>query len=689
MANSLTAWRRFVPRVERLEERTLLNFGSLDLGFGTGGRATTAVGAQSVSDMALQDDGKVIVVGAVHSAAAGLDFAVVRYNADGTLDDSFASHGIFTADFFGGDDSAKGVALQADLSIVVGGLVNGPSGQGFGLLRLTSSGVLDSTFGTLGKTFTLLPGSTVDVAKGLVIQSTGNIVIGGDANGFALARYDSSGHLDPSFGSGGIVITPPSPGFVGDFANALTRQTDDELILVGTSPSLAHSDRAIVARYAADGKSRTLLDAGLRNAEAVAVQPDAKIVVAGQVGTFFPTFFKLVRLNADGSIDTSFASAETLGNQLPAAILVQADGNIITSLRSDGFFLTRDTPDGHTDPTFGSNGIVRTDFPAGASAGAFGLAERLHGFHVLTNQVIAVGAAGRDFVVARYVPAVQDLVFVRYVNGEVWEHVGSGFQKIDINASQISTGVDSQGGLSVFIVYQNHELFEWSPFTGFHFIDINVARISASHLTADTVFIIYDNGELFEHNGTGAGFRFIDVNAADVSAGLDVFSPPSQVQTRVDAAFIRYQNNFFFEWSTANGFRFIDVNVRSMSASATTENTVYIVYLNNELFLHDALGFQFIDINVTDVSAGQTVGGGSGFLEVIAAPYIRYLNGQVLMWRRTGFGTFTTLDSNAAAMGAINVVDSVFILHDDSALFEFAAGVLEPVDINVVQAAGL
>src|SRR5262249_33644368 len=200
-------------RVEQLEDRLTPSAGDLDPTFGTGGKGTTSFGGSVGNEgdaMALQPDGKIIVVGTTDVGGGGSNFAVARYNADGTLDTTFSFDGKVTTDF-GGDDRAFSVAIQADGKIVVAGASLTNPGDDFALARYNPDGVLDHSVGTDGKVTTDFAGN-FDAAFGVAIQSNGKIVVAGKANipvsantaeitdDFALARYNPDGSPDAGFG---------------------------------------------------------------------------------------------------------------------------------------------------------------------------------------------------------------------------------------------------------------------------------------------------------------------------------------------------------------------------------------------------------------------------------------------------------------------------------------------------------
>jgi uncharacterized delta-60 repeat protein len=213
--------------------------------------------------------------------------------SSGSLDVVLAATGQLPTDFNLGNDAAHAVAVQQDSKIVVIG-ENDQTDSSFALARYNLNGTLDSSFGTGGKVTTLLSASQNGVARGVVIQPDGKIVVAGYAGAgshhlFALARYQPSGSLDSSFGTGGKVTT--------DLGNN----------------ALANS---------------------------VALTADGHIVVAGSLDETGPTsdsLFAVVRYNSDGSLDTTFNSTGIVTtkfgtvNAAANKVLVQPDGRIVAA----------------------------------------------------------------------------------------------------------------------------------------------------------------------------------------------------------------------------------------------------------------------------------------------------------------------------------------------------------------------
>jgi hypothetical protein len=266
-------------------------------------------------------------------------------------------------------------------------------------------------------------------------------------------------------------------------------------------------------------------------------------------------------------------------------------------------------------------------------------------------------------------------VFFSQVDGQVF--MNSTSQRIDVNAVKVSAGISAVGMAQVpaaFIVYNNNQLFEWVQGEGFHFIDVNVADVSASLVQTDTVFIRYTNGVVFEHTGKSAtsGFRFIDVNAVSIVAGQD--TPTTAL------AYIVYNNGFLFRWTAEAGFRFIDVNVVQVSTyngspfMASDVDRAFIVYNNGRLFQWSpASGFQFIDVNVSQVAVGLGVGFGG---DSPADPdlFIVYTNHELFVWNLQGQLGFQFIDVNVAAVGgAADNEGAAFIIYTNNELFSWQA----------------
>ena len=369
--------------------------GSLDLTFG--GDGSSARSGISVLAIALQSDGKIVAAGGDTVIGTGVDFAVARFNADGSLDDgslsdstpgdSFGpSDGRNTTDFGDNDENAFGVAIQADGKIVLVGHRGRRDSVGdvdFAIARYNSNGSLDDgsptdstpgdAFGTAGKVRTDFAGDE-DVARDVVIQPDQKIVVAGSREfqgnpAFAVARYLPDGTPDVSFDGDGRLSTT---------------LTDDSFV------------------------------------NAVALQSNGKIVVAGAIRFGLNgSNFALARYNPNGSLDNSFGPLGNgrtfvdfaeLGDDQANDLVLQSDGKIVAAgtkgsftTNNADFALARFLPNGTLDPSFGTGGMVTTDFGAAAGAGLNGVALQQNG------NIVTVGVTRNnqfnsgDVVLARYV----------------------------------------------------------------------------------------------------------------------------------------------------------------------------------------------------------------------------------------------------------------------------------------------
>ncbi|MCP4168951.1 MAG: hypothetical protein GY759_24065, partial [Chloroflexi bacterium] len=212
--------------------------GSLDTTFGGGdGIVTTAIGSgdDRAKDVTVQSDGKILVTGLSHNGT-DWDFALTRYNSDGTLDTSFGGgDGILTTAIGAGDDSAVSVTMQSDGKILVAGNSDNGSDKDLALVRYNTDGSLDTSFDGDGILTTAF-GSANDSGSSVAVQSNGKILVAGTSfNGsdwdFSLARYNTDGSLDTSFDGDGKLTT----GFTGDDASSLDLNvlSDGRILLAG------------------------------------------------------------------------------------------------------------------------------------------------------------------------------------------------------------------------------------------------------------------------------------------------------------------------------------------------------------------------------------------------------------------------------------------------------------------------
>ena len=364
------------------------------------------------------------------------DFALARYNPDGTLDTSFGKGGKVTTDFDGSEDIARALAIQTDGKIVAVGLYVKGSDFAFAIARYTSSGKLDQTFGQGGKVLTHFSfGASNAESRFVAIQSDRKILVGGmvyhSSTGvdFALARYKPDGSLDSSFGADGMVTTNVS--FDYDSAYAAVIQSTGKIVVGGvtefydpTAPTLHFMlvrylpDGTVDTTFGPDGTGIVITQFG-QNSETLhdlAVAPDDSLVAAGSINSpsgFDPDFidqFVVAKFTAEGILNQSFGKRGKVTTAFgPDAggdaytVLLQPDGRIVAAGDAGpngghaDFGLARYNADGTLDDSFGQNGLVLTAISS-APDSANGLAMQSNG------KLIAVGTGGvnQDFAVARY-----------------------------------------------------------------------------------------------------------------------------------------------------------------------------------------------------------------------------------------------------------------------------------------------
>lgn len=320
--------------------------GSLDTSFDTDGRVTTALGfgADTAKDVAIQSDGKIIAAGT--SNVLDKDFAVARYNADGSLDASFSGDGKVATPIGSGDDEAEGVAVQTDGKIVVVGSSISLGISVIAVARYNPDGTLDSNFSGDGKLTTSVSAAS-DSGSDVVIRPDGRILVSGVAKDgavfdFAAISLNPDGTADLSFDFNGKLMTSFAPSNAETFAIGL--QQDGKVVMAGLAVTEAvfefafvryNTDGSLDPTFDGDGKSTLDFGSGADVATDLAILADGKILLAGfsDNGTNYDA--AIARLNTDGSLDTSISDdgRQTLplsdGHDQTFALAVQPDGKYL------------------------------------------------------------------------------------------------------------------------------------------------------------------------------------------------------------------------------------------------------------------------------------------------------------------------------------------------------------------------
>jgi uncharacterized delta-60 repeat protein len=353
--------------------------GSLDTSFGGDGRVVAGSGFMVA--LAGQADGKIVAVG---PRSFFVDFVLARYNVDGSPDQSFGQDGrVFTSatDLCTCSDvQTVDVAVQDDGKVVVAGFVLQDDSYHSLLIRYNSDGSFDTSFGDGGKV-------VADLARhkeaweyffNVEIQGGKILAVGGvEQRRVMLARYDSLGNPDTSFGNGGVTITNLVAG--EEEVDAVAIQGNGKIVVAGSS----NFHDFLIARFtpfgtvdtsfSVDGVQTTRFVEGASGAVGLAIQSDGRIVAAGGAGGVFA----LARYRRHGRLDATFGDGGKVttrfgsGRAQASGVLIQSDGKIVaTGSRgkrgvSSMFALARYRRGGHLDPSFGADGRVATRFVAG------------------------------------------------------------------------------------------------------------------------------------------------------------------------------------------------------------------------------------------------------------------------------------------------------------------------------------
>lgn len=361
--------------------------GVLDVTFGNNGKVVTKMGdstvdAEQIYALATQPDDKIVAVGTARVGTL-LRYALARYKPNGTLDSTFGSNGKVTTfiDTATQEGNPTGVIIQPDGKIlVVGDAVD------FTLIRYTSVGAIDSSFGANGLVKTHFSGSTASSGS-FALRPDGKIVVAGIVDSFsstklAVIRYNTTGSIDPSFGVNGISTIPL---YFGQSFTSLVLQPDNKIVIGATELDSSGTNDFIVARFNEDGAiDNSFGSGGLALVDflgqdflySLSIQPDNKLIAAGITDVDSTNKMALARLLPNGAIDNTFGTA---GKVLASASAksdyafsahVQPDGKIVvtgtagyneySSLPTGSFAVLQLKQDGSIDSSFGRHGVVTT-----------------------------------------------------------------------------------------------------------------------------------------------------------------------------------------------------------------------------------------------------------------------------------------------------------------------------------------
>ena len=378
--------------------------GSLDDEFdGDGKKRFGYAGYDGAQAVAVQPDGKIVIAG-----FGGPDtvLAVTRLNPDGSFDTGFDGDGTSGADF-GGSDSATAVALQPDGKILVSGTTSEPNTWftgDFAIARFKPDGSLDTTFNFDGKTTINFGGW--DGAYAAALQSNGKIVLAGfgagDSLNVAVARLNADGSRDTSFDGDG------KKTFGGGVGRAVLLQPDGKLVIAGYANLdfaawRLNANGSVDTTFDGDGAAAVDFAGGSDTGITAALAPSGKLLVAGITD---PGKTAVMRLNANGALDLTYGGdAQRIldygGNDVAQAVLVQPDGRLVvagTGSPDGDVEVTRLNATGTLDAGFGAGGTSAVDF--GAFDEGYAIARQADGKLVVAGHV----SANDDVAVARLNP---------------------------------------------------------------------------------------------------------------------------------------------------------------------------------------------------------------------------------------------------------------------------------------------
>ncbi|MEO6456088.1 MAG: T9SS type A sorting domain-containing protein, partial [Ginsengibacter sp.] len=399
--------------------------GSPDNSFSGDGELSTDFTSSDAyaGSVAIQSDDKIVVAGYEYTYlpdATLQRFALTRYNTNGTPDSSFDEDGKLEGDYKSGSTRFNSTAVQTDGKIVTAGVTWNGTNYDFAVARFNTDGSPDNTFSDDGKQITDLGGD--DEAVSLVIQADGKIVVAGSivaANSnsqFAAARYNTDGSPDNTFSGDGKLTA--AIGF-SDVGESVALQSDGKIVIAGFTFTDSNYDSAYFAitrfntngtpdnTFSGDGIQLTDFGSFKSFASSVAIQTNGKIVAAGRSYLNGVNNFALARYNTDGTPDNTFSGDGKQNNTFGpggyyiTSMAIQTDGKIVaggfsetTSGNSSSFAVARYNTNGEPDNTFSDDGFQSTYTGAHFNFG--------RSLAINTNGAIAIGGTDDDFTVVLY-----------------------------------------------------------------------------------------------------------------------------------------------------------------------------------------------------------------------------------------------------------------------------------------------
>jgi len=371
----------------------------LDETFGNKGIVTTAINLNKsyseANTVKILSNGKIVAGGFYSNENNYYNFAITRYNTDGSLDNSFGTNGVATIPGSSSNSEVSSIVIQTDSAdgnkekIIAAGFTWIPNDTDFILVRFNPDGSIDSTFGGNGNGIvTSGINNFADYATSAALQGDGKIIIAGyQSNGhdldFMLARFSADGIPDNNFGGGdGIVTTDVSGHRTNDRAYSVAIQNDGNIIIAGSSDE---ENSFAAARYKSDGSPDASFgsngialtsvgsDTGRNNiGYSIAIQNDGRIIIGGRSKNDNVVHITLLRYKSNGKPDSTFDDDGIVVTDLRnnadvrSVFPYHADGENEKILAAGTFFngddldivLTRYNADGSPDAAFGTGGVL-------------------------------------------------------------------------------------------------------------------------------------------------------------------------------------------------------------------------------------------------------------------------------------------------------------------------------------------
>lgn len=431
--------------------------GSVDLSFNEEGFTWTNIGTADIPfDIALQPDNKIVVAGISFPFGDLSEFGIVRYNPDGNLDSSFSDEGKHTIDFDSDYSGAYAVLIQPDEKIVLGGTTWGEEGYDLAIVRLNADGTLDESFDDDGMVVTDLDEASFDIIYDVALQNDGKLVAVGvnqsATDSFVVVRYLPNGALDPEFGGDGKAFYKFS-GFSNERLNDVLIQPDGKILAAGTVNTGTNNNFAIL-RLLDDGSLDPDFNGTGYNISSfpdatrimqIGLMSDGKIVAAGDIYVDADYQIAVASYTQDGILDSEFSDdgilALELGEQdcYATALAIQNDDKIlVTGSFFDGFefagFIARYFPvpaeivsvsnfdipefDIFPNPTYGNLSIV-VDNPENSSC----LIELLDIYgrriQIITDEILSPGKNEIHFTFPEYLSTGNYFLHINSASGRI------------------------------------------------------------------------------------------------------------------------------------------------------------------------------------------------------------------------------------------------------------------------------